>query len=99
MLKKCEICGREFEAKRSTARYCSATCRKRKQRGYPFVGELGVPGITATMSTEEVAEILQRGHLVASDLSRASMMTSAPLCLSLKRASKKIEDALSEEGL
>jgi len=28
MIKKCEKCQKEFEAKRSTARYCSAACRK-----------------------------------------------------------------------
>jgi len=28
MTKKCEICGNEFEAKRDTARFCGAKCRK-----------------------------------------------------------------------
>lgn len=28
MIKKCEHCGKKFEAKRSTAKYCGGTCRK-----------------------------------------------------------------------
>lgn len=32
MLKSCEDCGKEFEAKRRTARFCSERCKKRAQR-------------------------------------------------------------------
>jgi hypothetical protein len=31
----CASCGDDFEAKRSTAKYCSATCRKRAARSRP----------------------------------------------------------------
>lgn len=51
------------------------------------------------MTDDEVLEVLQRAHVAASDLSRASMFTSSPLCLKLRRAAKKIEDALRGEGL
>jgi len=30
--KTCEICGKEFVARRSNARFCTATCRKRNSR-------------------------------------------------------------------
>ncbi|MGW4876549.1 hypothetical protein ACWEPI_08335 [Streptomyces sp. NPDC004262] len=33
MRKKCEACGEQFEAKRSTAKYCSNGCRVQAQRG------------------------------------------------------------------
>lgn len=33
MRKKCEACGKQFEAKRSTAKYCSNGCRVQAQRG------------------------------------------------------------------
>ena len=99
MIKRCEICGREFAAKRSSAKYCSATCRKRKQRGYAFVGELEAPAPSAVMTADDVLAIVQQAHCVASDLSRASMMTSAPLCLSLRAAAEGIEEALRGEGL
>lgn len=51
------------------------------------------------MSDDEVLEVIQRAHIAASDMSRASLMTTAPLCLSLKKAAKKMEDALRGEGL
>jgi len=33
MLKKCENCSNNFEAKRATAKYCSAKCRVNANRG------------------------------------------------------------------
>ena len=51
------------------------------------------------MTDDEVLEVVQRAHTAASDLSRASMLTSSPLCLKLRRAAKRIEDALRGEGL
>lgn len=32
MQRSCEVCGKGFEARLSTARYCSSTCRARKSR-------------------------------------------------------------------
>lgn len=51
------------------------------------------------MTDDEVLEVVQRAHAVASDLSRASMLTTSPLCLRLRRAAKRIEDALRGEEL
>lgn len=99
MIKRCEICGREFKAQRRTAKYCSDTCRKRKERGYAYAGELEAPAPSASMSVDEINEVVQRAHVAASDMSRASMLTASPLCLKLRRASKKIEEALRGEGL
>lgn len=99
LIKRCEICGREFRAQRSTARYCSSTCRSRAARGYAFTGELKPPAPGVSMSGDEVAEIIRRAHAAASDMSRASMLTPAPMCLSLRRAAKKMEDAMRGEGL
>ena len=33
MMVKCVNCGKEFEAKRSDAKYCSAKCRQQAKRG------------------------------------------------------------------
>ena len=33
MIKQCETCGKDFEAKRSTAKYCSDNCRVKAARG------------------------------------------------------------------
>lgn len=99
LIKRCESCGREFQAKRSTARFCCSTCRSHAYRGYAYVGELQPPAPNAAMSDDEVLEVIQRAHVAASDMSRASLMTAAPMCLSLKKAAKKMEDALRGEGL
>lgn len=98
MIKKCEYCGREFEAKRSTARFCSATCRSRHHRAMAYTGK-GIPRPVMSMSKEDALQIVTRAHEVASDMSRASMLVSAPLCLSLAKVSAAIEDALESEGL
>ena len=103
MIKNCEICGREFVAKRSTARFCSNRCRQRNARmrgeGYVFVGEVLPPDTTATMTDDEVSGIIQQAHITASDLSRASLYTPSPLCLKLKNVARKLEGALRGEGL
>lgn len=99
MIKRCESCGREFRAKRKTARFCCSTCRSRAARGYAYHGELQPPAPNAAMSKDEVLEVVQRAHVAASDMSRASLMTPSPLCLKLKKAAKKMEDALRGEGL
>lgn len=99
MIKRCEICGREFSAKRETARFCSNTCRSRAYRGHAYIGELEAPDPSASMTQEEVLEVVQRAHIAASDMSRASLLTSSPLCLKLRKAAKGMEDALRKEGL
>lgn len=103
MVRRCEICGKEFVAQRSTARYCSARCRKRKERAkedYAFVGIIKAPVPSEINLTEdEVLAIIQRAHNAAEDLSRAASRTSSPLCLSLARIARKIDAALRREGL
>lgn len=54
---------------------------------------------SASMSESEILSVIQSAHIAASDLSRAALMTSYPLCLSLQRAAKKMEEALRKEGL
>lgn len=99
MIKRCEICGKEFVAQRSTAKFCSPKCRKRNERGYAFVGELEAPDTTITMSDDDVLAVIQQAHCTAADLSRAAMYTAAPLCISLKNVARKLEGALRGEGL
>ncbi|MDD7369527.1 MAG: hypothetical protein SOW20_04520 [Berryella intestinalis] len=99
MIKSCEICGREFVAQRSTAKYCSNKCRLMAQRGAVYAGELEAPDVRAGMTEDEVLAVVDRAHDTASDLSRASMLTPSPLCRSLKNVSQKLSDALRAEGL
>lgn len=43
MKKVCEICGKEYEAKRATSRYCSPKCRKLAFLSVPGKPEVSVP--------------------------------------------------------
>lgn len=43
MNKICEICGKEYEAKRETSRYCGAKCRKLAFLSVPEKPEVSVP--------------------------------------------------------
>jgi len=99
VIKRCEVCGREFQAQRRTARFCSATCRSRAARSHAFTGGIEAPDPSTRMTMDEVGEIVQRAHVAASDMSRASMLATSPLCLRLRRAAKGIEDILRGEGL
>lgn len=99
MIKNCEVCGAEFQAQRSTAKYCSNRCRIMAKRGIEYHGELKPASACISMTDDEVSEVVQRAHVAASDLSRASMLTPSPLCMKLSRAAKKMETALRGEGL
>ena len=99
MIKNCEICGREFVARRSTAKYCSDRCRQLACRCSAFTGEIEQPDVRVSLTQDEVIAVVTRAHDTASDLSRASMLTPAPLCRSLKAVSQKLSDALRAEGL
>ncbi len=99
MIAKCVVCGREFTCKRKTAKYCSASCRGLAHRATPFHGTVELPSALASMSEEEVLQVVNNAHACASDLSRASSYTPAPLCLSLAKVATAFEDALSGEGL
>lgn len=99
MITECVICGREFQARRSTAKYCSNRCRLMAQRGVAYSGELKPPDVRIKMSDDEALAVIARAKEAADDLSRASMHTSAPLCLALKRISRRLLDAIAREGL
>lgn len=101
LIRHCEICGKEFVAKRKTARFCSSTCRSRyfrAHRGQP-VSPLELVEPVFNIPRETVEKTIQDAHALASDLSRASMHTPSPLCLSLSRIAACLDDALRSEGL
>lgn len=64
MQRDCALCGAPFEAKRSTARYCSGSCRARKAQGAQVVtfdrsAEDSSGGVVAATRSElEAAERL-----------------------------------------
>lgn len=54
-MKACEVCGREFEAKRITARFCSSTCRSRFHRGAET--SVATLNANATLSLSQSPEV------------------------------------------
>jgi len=54
MIKQCEVCGREFEAKRVSARYCSGKCRK---LAFLSVPEGGVENAKKEVSVPETLSV------------------------------------------
>lgn len=98
MIAICVICGREFVAKRSTAKYCSCRCKHIAHRG-TGTASTAPPIVRAAMTDGEVWELVCRAHELAADLSRASMLTHAPVCRSLARVSRRLADSLGREGL
>ena len=98
MIKVCQVCGAQFAAKRSDARFCSATCRTRNFRG-SYVPPLHTPTIAVVMDAEEVQAIVASAHHSASDLSRASQHTDPPLSRTLGRVAADFEESLRREGL
>ena len=98
MIKTCEICGAQFTAKRSDARFCSGACRIRNHRG-AFAPPMCTPKVSIIMDMEEVRTIVTNAHGCASDLSRASKHTDPPLSHTLGRVAADFEESLRREGL
>jgi len=93
MRKVCEICGSEFEATRSTARFCSGKCRMASHR----LEKAGIPPIVSREQVER--EAVRQAHDTAADLSRASRLAPAPRCRVYRDLAQHIEDELEGIGL
>lgn len=96
MLRRCEVCGIPYEAKRSTSRFCSATCRQRANResAPQTMMEAG-----RNMDLNEIHAVVLNAYDVAQDLSRAAQATEAPLSHALTRVANVMITALKAEGL
>lgn len=55
-IKKCLQCSKDFEAKRSDAKFCSNTCKQANKRGSE---KISVAGESATMTTESLQEAIE----------------------------------------
>ena len=64
MTRECDQCGKSFEAKRSTAKYCGSTCRARRATGQPPV-KLASPADVTPLPRPDAGE---RGPVAAATL-------------------------------
>lgn len=63
MTRTCDACGVPFITTRSTARWCSARCRKRVQRGsINATTEPGRVALSIEVSADIAAELTERAH-------------------------------------
>ena len=62
MRRACDMCGRDYEAKRSDSRTCGSTCRNNKARGADRVGPVDSPLVRATHAELEAAGKLNTRH-------------------------------------
>ena len=74
MTRTCDACGEKFEAKRATARYCTATCQKRAKRAEKATGaatRTSAPGLVVLSSPPAEDEARSAGGELAASTERA----------------------------
>lgn len=97
MLKICACCGKPFEAKRSTARFCSDRCRNRNH----YIGRAVIPDEPAEVfvpeSFDDVADALQDARRVSNTLARLSHTGPRQLRAGCQRIADAIALAIRKE--
>lgn len=89
MLRTCDFCGRRYEAKRKTSKYCCATCRKRANAKAAIEERCVLSAPAAIDQTRETMHLLDVLSVNGPDAYRE-------ICGHLSRS---IADAMSELGL
>ena len=72
MTRECDQCGKPFEAKRSTAKYCGSTCRARRATGQPPVKLASSAAVTPPASGLERGPIAAATLIMLTDCARES---------------------------
>lgn len=90
MTRSCDCCGREYEAKRSTSRYCSDVCRMRIKRGP------NSPRLTVVESTEPRTPGSLLGSVMV-ELEAAGVLDTGAGRLAVKLATR-IDDPNSNDS-
>lgn len=98
MMKVCVICGAEFAAQRSTAKYCSNRCKMQARRLF-LKPDLGAPHLRFAVTLDEAAKVVQDAHRVTDDMSRTGERAPEPLGGKLRRCAEGFADVLGREGL
>ena len=108
VLQKCVVCGKQFEAQRKSAKYCSTRCKSRHHRDSKrprYVPEFRpFPPDDLTESEKQAMKEVEAALLMAlraaNDLGRLSEAKRVPYQLKAKcsRISSAISEALRLEG-
>lgn len=98
---RCIMCGREFTARRSTARFCGATCRSAWNRMHvgPSAPRPTPAPAAQTPGEREVAELVKRASGIVAGFSAAAaggVPALRPMC---RRLADGMGAVLDAEGL
>lgn len=97
IVKPCEECGRPFEAKRSTARYCSRRCRQRHNlRGSAVIPDSPLPPLPPE-SFDDVLEAVGEARKVSNAFARLAWTAPRQLRPGCGRIAEAIARAIEEE--
>lgn len=97
--KVCESCGRVFEARRSTARFCSVNCRVRANRAassHP-IAPVMEPAQIPKSNFDDVAAAIDSARAVSNRLAQLSTSAPEPLRPGCARISHAITKAIEDE--
>ena len=96
MIKPCEECGRPFEAKRKTARFCSSNCRLKAHRAsHPLVPD--APPELPSASFDDVADALDDARRVSNTFAQLAFTAPRKLRPRCARIGEAITAAIRRE--
>lgn len=87
MERSCEVCGKVFEAQRSTAKACSSSCRARKSQRGPTILPLPLAGATSTGLIESVRSELAAAGREDSALGQSALVLAGRIASGAEPAS------------
>lgn len=97
MVKVCACCGRAFEARRSTARFCSDKCRYRYRSIGRAITNGAPPEIFVTESFDDVADALADARRASNTLARLAHTGPRQLRAGCQRIADAIAIAIKKE--
>lgn len=100
MIKKCVICGQQFHAQRSSAKYCSTRCRVQAHRGVVPMHPDDPPVIVERTNdvVEDAALLVNEAHQLSSAFIQQSNAVPLPLRAGCERIGTSLHASLEREG-
>lgn len=100
MIKQCAMCGQQFHAQRSTAKYCSTRCRVQAHRGYAPMLPDAPPVVDAKTNSavEDTALLIAEAKQLSAAFLQLSKAAPLQLRAGCERMGASIYAALEREG-
>lgn len=97
VMKACEVCGKPFEARRSTARFCSSKCRQRAFKQKRPIEPSASPAPEPPATFDDVAGALNQARSLSNTFARLSATAPRQLRSGCARISRAISRAIEDE--